>query len=74
MAVDIYYDSKEFTQIIQKPLLTYDLLLANLGGQLGLFLGLDVLSFVEVFEFVYFGIKLCIKEKLVFKKKVVAPF
>jgi hypothetical protein len=69
LAVNIYYDSKEYTQIVQKPLMTYDLLLANLGGQLGLFLGLDVLSFVEVFEFVYFVIKLCIRKKLEFSRK-----
>ena len=53
ISLNIYFDCKEYTEIKERPLTTFDVLLANLGGQLGLFLGLDVLSLVELFEFVF---------------------
>ena len=53
ISLNIYFDSKELTEIKERPTNSVEVLLANLGGQLGLFLGLDVLSFVELFEFIF---------------------
>ena len=52
ISLNVYFDCKDYTEIKERQLVTFDVLLGNLGGQLGLFLGLDVLSLVEVFEFI----------------------
>ena len=53
ISLNIYFDSKELTEIKERPTNSVEVLLANLGGQLGLFVGLDVLSLVELFEFIF---------------------
>ncbi|ESO83844.1 hypothetical protein LOTGIDRAFT_168888 [Lottia gigantea] len=47
----IYFDSLTVTQIQQKPELTIQGILADLGGLMGMFLGASILSITELVEF-----------------------
>ena len=49
-AITIYYDDLKYTLISQIPKMSFEDLLANIGGQLGLFIGISFLSFVEIFD------------------------
>ena len=50
--VSIYYDSLAYVQVEEEPKMSWEDLLGILGGHLHLFLGMSVMSFVELFEFV----------------------
>ena len=50
MDVLVYYDSQRFIQYKEAPSMTGYNLLSNIGGTLGLFLGMSLLSFVEIIE------------------------
>ena len=47
----VYYDPLTVTQVTQSPSMLFADLVANIGGLLGLFLGLSLLSLVEFLEF-----------------------
>ena len=49
-SMNFYYSSASYTYVSQSPQMTLIGLLSNLGGSLGMFLGLSVFSVVEVFE------------------------
>lgn len=50
LAVNVFYISSSYMKISENPsILIYDLL-PNIGGTMGLFVGISVLSFVEFFE------------------------
>ena len=51
------------------PAMTIITLVSNIGGVLGLFLGISFLSFVEVFE-LGFDIFLIVYKKLKFREKI----
>ena len=46
----IYYDSLSYTSITESPNLDFVTLLSNIGGIAGLFLGISLLSIVEIIE------------------------
>jgi hypothetical protein len=48
----INYDELEYTEIVEMPSYTLTILISNIGGTFGLFLGVSVLSFVEIIEIV----------------------
>ena len=48
--VNIYYESMSYEYISQSPTTTWVTLLANVGGVLGLFIGMSLLSLVELIE------------------------
>ena len=50
LKLNIFYDSLEYEYITEKPKMNLVDLLANIGGTLGLCLGISVLSFIEIFE------------------------
>jgi len=50
---NINYNSLSFTEISEAESINIVSLLSNLGGTLGLFLGISVLSFVELFEILF---------------------
>ena len=71
-AVNIYYDEFAFTEIKELPKITFDNLLANIGGVFGLFVGASWMSMVEIIEFVLnilykFGEKLTCQKKVTIK-------
>ncbi|RNA13947.1 acid-sensing ion channel 4 [Brachionus plicatilis] len=50
VSLNIYFDSSSFEKIEELPESDFGSLLGNLGGQLGLFLGMSFLTFAELFE------------------------
>jgi hypothetical protein len=50
LALNVYYEKAVYQRIVETPRTSAITLISNLGGQLGLFLGVSLLSFVEIFE------------------------
>ena len=56
----VYYEELKYTYISQKPKIEFVGLISNIGGSLGLFVGISFVSFLELFElfseslFIYF--------------------
>lgn len=63
----IYYETMEQTVIDQSPQTTVSDLISNVGGTLGLFLGLSIISFVEIgqliVDIIMIFIKRCSRKK-----------
>lgn len=51
MSINIFYDEIMYTEITESPKMTVSDLISSIGGCLGLFLGISLLSFIEIFEF-----------------------
>jgi len=51
--ISVYYSSLEYTKIEQIPKTELFDLISNIGGTLGLFIGVSFLSFIEFFELSY---------------------
>ncbi len=49
----VNYKDSIYTEIIEAPAVTIELLLGNVGGQMDLFVGLSLLTFVEIFELIF---------------------
>lgn len=67
--LNIYFDDLENEIIEEMPALTFDTLISNIGGNLGLFVGISVLSGMEVVEYIlkffYFSFMWCnLKQKI----------
>ena len=52
VSVKIYFNEMKYTFISQKPKTEVVDLVSNMGGTMGLFLGVSFLSFVEIFELI----------------------
>ena len=56
----VYYEDLRYTWINQQPKIQFIDLISNIGGSLGLFVGISFISFLELFEilieiiFIYF--------------------
>ena len=48
--VNVFYDELKYTKVSQIAKMTFEDLMANIGGTLGLCIGISFLSFVEIFE------------------------
>ena len=66
-SVYIFYESLSYTLIVESPQMDIVSLLANIGGNLGLFLGLSLLSMCEIGEVL---IEMLLKKKLNLKIKL----
>jgi hypothetical protein len=53
LGVDIFFPIKQYVEITEKPKITLVDLVSSLGGALGVFLGLSVFSFIEIFEIIF---------------------
>lgn len=53
LSFHIYYSDLSYTFIEEGPYWDLFLLLSNIGGNLGLFVGMSFLSFVEIFELIF---------------------
>jgi hypothetical protein len=51
LALDINYDELKYTTITESPYKTFSALVADIGGTCSIFLGLNLLGFVRIFEF-----------------------
>ena len=52
LSVNVYYDSPLYQKITETPETNSLTLISNIGGNLGLFIGISLLSFVEIIEIV----------------------
>lgn len=50
LKINLYHDSTTYPKISEVPEMDFSSLLSNLGGKLGLFMGVSVLSFIEILE------------------------
>ena len=46
----VYFDQIKYTRVNEAPAVTFVDLIANIGGELGLFIGISLLSLVELIE------------------------
>ena len=54
LKLNIFYDDLTYTIVDEIPALTIENLIAYIGGNLGLFLGMSLLSLIETFELVFY--------------------
>ena len=67
--VKIYFRGMEYTVIEQKVSMTTGQLIADIGGQLGLFLGASLITVVEFMEFATLGVWYCLTGRGKLKQK-----
>jgi hypothetical protein len=53
LAMNIYFENLYYTKITEKIKMDWLSLISYLGGSCGLFIGVSILSFVEIFEFIF---------------------
>lgn len=59
----IFYDSFEYVLSVQKPALTFQTIMSEIGGLLGFFLGASVMTVVEIFEYLVFTVYGMVRKK-----------
>ena len=69
LSLNIFYDTIKYTNIEVTPKTELVDLISNIGGTLGLFLGISWLSFIEIFEIIFNIIAATIEDHKI-KKKV----
>jgi hypothetical protein len=62
--VNINFETLSYKYIGEKAVMSIVDLLAHIGGQMSLFLGISVLSFFEIFEILYEVIYICLSHKV----------
>lgn len=50
LMVNLYYDEMNYYYIMEEPTMSFEIMLACIGGNMGLFLGCSILFLVELFE------------------------
>ncbi|GFY73553.1 degenerin unc-8, partial [Trichonephila inaurata madagascariensis] len=53
VGVKVYYNTFEVTSHIEVPSYSWETLMANIGGNLGFFMGLTLVTFLEIAEFIW---------------------
>ena len=51
VSIDIFYPSLSYTRVEEEPKMSLEDLIGALGGHLHLFMGMSLMSFIEIFEF-----------------------
>ena len=54
LKINIFYESMSFAQTIENPALPFETLLSNIGGNFGLFIGISLISFLEIIDLLIF--------------------
>ena len=65
LSLNIYYDTWSYTKIEETPKTDIVDLIANIGGTLGLFIGMSILSFGEIFELIFLIVNFLLKKNQV---------
>ncbi|KAF6035923.1 hypothetical protein EB796_005763 [Bugula neritina] len=65
--INIYFDSLEHHVFTERAAMTFEDLVGSIGGHLGLWIGMSVISFLEIFELIAGLFSVC--GKFVYKKK-----
>lgn len=58
LAVRIYFNDLSYTSVIETEKINFIDLAANYGGQLGLFLGVSIMTFVEIIELFFSSVNI----------------
>ena len=53
LALNVFYDNLAYTEITQQPKMQIFDIISNVGGLLGLFIGISFLSVIEIFEIIF---------------------
>ena len=61
--ISVSYDSLSYTQVEEEPKITLEDVIAMIGGHLHVFLGMSLLSFVELFELIAIVILVSVNTK-----------
>ena len=61
--ISVSYDSLSYTQVEEEPKITLEDVIAMIGGHLHVFLGMSLLSFVELFELIAIVILVSVTNK-----------
>ena len=61
LAVRLFFNEMSYIHISESPKTTFTELAGSIGGQLGLFLGVSLMSLVEIFEFIFMSIYVLIE-------------
>jgi hypothetical protein len=63
LGLDIFFPVKQYTEISETPKITFVDLVSSIGGALGVFLGLSVFSFIEIFEIIFHVLFLVLRKR-----------
>ena len=63
LKVNVFYSSLSYLSVTENPSITIYTLLSSMGGALGLFLGMSILSFIEGFEILIEFIYACFETR-----------
>ncbi len=64
--LNVFYDRLSYTEITEKPSFPFVDLVSNVGGTFGLFIGISLLSLLEIVELIY-------EMLLIFSNKKIIP-
>ena len=53
VSIAIYYEDLSYTVVSKEPKMNFLDLISNIGGIMGIFLGISFLSFLEIIEIIY---------------------
>ncbi|XP_042897441.2 amiloride-sensitive sodium channel subunit beta-like [Parasteatoda tepidariorum] len=53
LGIEVFYNSLSITNRTETSIYSWEFLIANIGGNMGLFLGLSLVTFVEIAEFLF---------------------
>lgn len=70
LMINVFYEQMFYYETTEEPRLTLELLIATIGGHFGLFLGVTILSFVELVEIIFNLIYLVIRANCKIQKKI----
>ncbi len=71
LKVNIFYESMSYTQTIENPALTFEAFISNIGGIFGLFIGISVLSFLEIIDLFVFIVLAIYEYRKTFKNQAI---
>jgi hypothetical protein len=68
VAVNVFLNSLSYTKIVESPAMDVITLISNVGGSIGLMLGLCVITFVEIIEFLIKVFFICWRHRMALRK------
>lgn len=69
VSINIFYKTDLYTNVREKAATEFEQFISNFGGAMGLFLGISLLSLVEIFELVYEVIAVYCENRNIVKKQ-----
>ncbi|GFN77021.1 acid-sensing ion channel 1 [Plakobranchus ocellatus] len=70
LKLEIYYDSLIVDKVVNQPAFTWNKLLSDIGGQLGLLLGFSILTAVEILELVVMDVGLGVGLRSLWRRRI----